>query len=1042
MFQVSCAAAFGELGGLLVNVGARIRRVAPLIASGAIMLLSAGSGFAQDVQATGKPAVAAATPPAKPRQPNADAEIIITGSRIPRPNLTAISPVSVVTSREIRLQGAVLTESLLNNLPQVRPDQGLFLSNGATGTATVDLRGFGAGRTLVLINGRRLLPGDANYPAADVNFVPSSLIDRVEVLTGGASSVYGSDAVAGVVNFIMNTRLDGLRIDGQASFYQHDNRDGANLRPLLDDAGFTYPTGGAVDGGLQDINGAYGTAFAGGRGHVTIYGGYRQSTGLTQTSRDYSACSVSVDEPDGDAFCGGSMTSAPGNFTVPGYNIRYQVTDDRRFVPGTSFFNYAPYNYYQRPDRRYTAGGFADFEVSDAFRPYVEAMFMDDRTTAQIAPSGNFGTPTINCDNPFLSAQELSLVCFDSNYVGQRLIADDDGNIIGFTGQPTQFVDPTTGAIYQKGKLRIQRRNVEGGPRIDELHHRDVRLVAGMKGDLGHGFSYDASYVFGRVKQAQHHENDLLTSRILSALDVVTDPATGQPICRAKLSGADAACLPWDIFALGAATADEAAYLSVPSDLTGRVKEQVANASLTADLGQWGLKSPWADEAPALNLGGEYRKDELALVPDEHFRNADLVGLGTPILPLSGSTLVKELFGELRLPVLRAHLIDELTLEGGYRLSWYSNTEHQFFSTSYKIGADLAPVRGLRFRLSQQRAVRAPNIQELFSLPFADGFSTDPCAGFSPPATAEQCAASGVTAAQYGQVVRQPDSSEGYNAIGGGNPELNPEVARTRTVGLVFRPEFLRRLSLTVDWFEIRLDGAIGVIGAQQIIDNCIATGDPSFCDRVHRDSEGSLWLTEQGYVDDRNANIGALKTSGIDVGASYTQPLGRHGSANFEFQGTWTHHYIIDNGGLSTPFDCAGLYGGVCGPPLPTWRHNLRMTWDAPNGLSLSVLWRHIGAVPLDAELAKAQYDFIYTPLADKLPARNYFDLTAMLRLGDNYQLRLGVRNLFDREPPIIYGGQVGPCGGSYCNGNTAPQTYDPLGRFIFVGATLNFKP
>ncbi|MEA3067822.1 MAG: iron complex outerrane recepter protein [Sphingomonadales bacterium] len=976
-------------------------------------------------------------------EPGKEEVIVITGSRIPRPGLSAISPVTVVTGREVKLEGAVLTESLINALPQVKPDQGLYLSNSATGTATVDLRGFGAGRTLVLINGRRLLPGDANYAAADINFVPTALIKRVEVLTGGASSVYGSDAVAGVVNFILETQLDGLRVDGQSSFYQHDNRDGQHIRDLLIAGGFPFKSGNAVDGGIEDVSAAYGTGFAHGRVHVTVYGDYRKASALTQAARDYSACTITVDDPAASPFCGGSPASALGTFGIPGFNNRYHVTADRRFIPGVSFFNFAPFNYFQRPDRRYSVGGFADVALNDALKPYAEAMFMDDRTVAQLAPSGNFGaTQTINCDNPLLSAQQLSLVCFNGNFVGQRLIIDDDGNVLGFTGSPTSFTDPTTGNGYFKGKVRIQRRNVEGGGRRDDFRHRDVRLVGGVKGELGRGVSYDASYLFARVRQTQIHTNDLLVSRIVAALDVVSDPVTGQPVCRAKLSGQDPGCLPWDIFAAGAASAQAAAYLSVPSSLSGKVEERVANASVTADLGKWGLRSPWAEEAPALNLGAEYRKDKLSLDPDQHYRDADLVGIGTPLLPLSGGTSVKELFGEMRVPLLRRRLIDELTVEGGYRLSWYRSAENRFSSSSYKLGAELSPVRGLRLRASQQRAVRTPNVQELFALSFMDNFEIDPCAGFTPTASLQQCAATGVTSAQYGQIARQPDSFAGYNGISGGNPRLQPERATTRAIGVVLQPRFLPGFSLTADWFDIRLKGAIGFIGSQQIIDTCTATGDPIFCSRIHRDSEGSLWLTPQGFVDDSEANIGALKTSGVDVGSSLTRPLGRLGSASLEFLGTWVRHFITDNGGLATPFDCAGLYGLVCGFPLPRWRHNARVTWDMRSGLSLSVLWRHFAPVPVDAALAKAAADLTYHSTVSKIPAQDYFDLTATGHVGDRYQLRVGVRNLFDREPPIVASGQVGTCGTGPCNGNTYPQLYDPLGRYIFAGATMNFKP
>jgi iron complex outermembrane receptor protein len=964
-----------------------------------------------------------------------EAAIVITGSRIPRRNLTALSPISLVSKQEVRLEGAVLTETLINALPQVVPDQGMFLSNGATGTAAVDLRGFGASRTLVLVNGRRLLPGDATYAAADINFIPSSLISRVEVLTGGASSVYGSDAIAGVVNFILDQRLDGLRIDGQASFYQHNNRNKSGIGSLIEDSGFSSPTGNTVDGGIRDINAAYGLAFARGRGHITVYGGYRKSSGFTQDTRDYSSCAVTAAELEEPVFCGGSTTSAAGTFVIPNFGLRFHATPNRTFAPRPSFFNFAPYNYYQRPDRRYTTGIFADLELSDAFKPYFEGMYMDDKTVAQVAPSGDFGvTNRINCDNPLLSSQERGLVCFDGNYIGQRPVFDDDGNLIGIIGTPT-------GPFLQAG-LRIMRRNVEGGPRIDTFQHRDLRLVGGAKGELARGLSYDASYIYGRVRQKQTHTNDFLTSRIARALDVVTDPSTGRPVCRSVLNGQDPDCVPWDVFAAGAASPGAPEYLEETTRLSGEVEQRVANVSFTAEFDEWGVQSPWSTEAAALNIGAEYRKDKLSVDPDQHFRDADVVGLGTPLLPLSGATTVKELFGEVRVPLLSDKVVHALILEGGYRLSWYSNTQNRFSTSSWKVGADLSIVHGLRIRASDQRAVRAPNVQELFALPFADNFDTDPCAGFVPAATLQQCQTSGVTAAQYGQIARQPDEDQGYNGIGGGNTQLGPEDATTRTIGLVLEPQFLHGFNMTVDWFEIRLKGAVGVIGSQTILDTCVATGDPIFCSRIHRDSEGSLWLSPDGFVDDREANIGALTTSGVDVGASYRRSLGPLGFASFEFQGTYTRRFTIDNGGLSTSYECAGLYGQICGFPLPRWRHNLRGTWTAKNGLSISALWRHFSAVPVDAELFRERSGHGYNDAVARISAQDYFDLTFGATISAKYRLNVGVRNLFDREPPLIATGQFGVCGSGFCNGNTYPQLYDPAGRFIFAGVTINLKP
>ena len=962
-----------------------------------------------------------------PAAPEVVQTIVVTGSRIPRVNLTSVSPITVVDSGEVKLEGAVLTENLLNDLPQVTPDQGVYFSNNATGTATVNLRDLGASRTLVLINGRRFMPGDPQNPAADINAIPSALIKRVEVLTGGASSVYGSDAVSGVVNFILDTRIEGLRLDAQSSFYQHDNRNGSGIRSLLIAANDPFRTGNVVDGGIQDLNAAWGSSFLHGRGHVTIYGGYRNIEPVTQAARDYSSCTPIAQAPDDPLICGGSVVSAQGNF-LTAFDF-FSLGPGDTIIPAPTFFNFAPTNYFQRPGRRITAGGFADIELSAAVNPYLEAMFMDDHSVAQIASSGDFGnTSTINCDNPLLTPQEFAIVCQPGNFV-----TDDNGN-------PIPFVDPVTGSNYFRANLFVLRRNVEGGPRRDDLRHKNLRLLGGVKGDLGRGVTYDVSYLEGRVRVVDVLTNDISVARLERALDVVTDPATGQPVCRSVLTGEDPACLPWNIFTLGAVNPAAAAYLTVPARLAGTVKQRVATGFVTAALDAWGIRSPWATDAPSVNIGVEYRKDSVDLQPDEHYQTADLAGSGPPILPVQGSTQVKELFGETRIPVVSSgRLIDKLTLEGGYRQSWHADGNHRFSTNSYKLGLELTVVRGFRFRASDQRAVRAPNVQELFAPDFPDVIDADPCAGPAPTATAAQCAFTGVTAAQYGHIPRNPfENIEGDHAISGGNPDLTPEIARTRSIGVVLEPRFLPGLAATVDWWDINLKGSIQTIGGDAILTTCLATGDPFFCSRIHRDANGTLWQTLQGFVDNTNANIGALKVRGVDVGAAFARSLGHFGSATFDLNGTWLDHYIVENGGLATPYRCEGRFGSVCGVPQPHWRHIARLTWQTRNGVSLSLSWRHIGAVTSDALSNSPELTRPISPAAARIPVRDYFDLSALLSFRSKYLLRFGIRNIFDREPPILPGGDAGNCS-NQCNGNTYPQLYDPLGRFIFAGVTVN---
>jgi iron complex outermembrane receptor protein len=1013
------------------------------------------------------------TPEAGPA--SSENAIVITGSRIPQPNLTAVSPVTVVNSQEVRLQGTTRTEDLINSLPQAFAEQGGNLANGATGTATVNLRGLGSNRTLVLINGRRLVPGDPGFPSPDINIIPASIIDRVDVLTGGASSVYGSDAVAGVVNFIMDTKFEGIKLDSQYSFYQHDNDGSTPLIAALDRRGFGYPRGHTADGAGIDLSLQIGAGFDDGRGHVVAYLTYRKLNALTQDRRDYSACNAQsrtnaqiAANPARIVDCGGSGTSANGTIFIftgtPNVDPKkstftsstFQVGPNRTLIGGSTPFNYAPYNHYQRPDERYTGGAFADYEISPALHPYLEFMFMDDRTLAQIAPSGDFGsTLSLNCDNPLLSAQQRSIVCAPNNLLANEIdpfTGRITGHVVGQTVSaanpaglpPAVFIDPATGQPYFRGFAQILRRNVEGGGRIDDLQHTTYRGVAGMKGDLSDVWSYDAYYQYARVNYAETYLNDMSIARLTRALDVVN--VNGVPTCRSARSGEDANCVPYDIFGTGTVAPAALAYLQTPGFKRGQVEQAVAEVSLTGKLGQYGLRFPWAEDGVGIAIGAQYRKDKLQLDTDVEYQTADLSGQGAPTLPARGAFDVRELFAEVRIPIVENGFIRNLSLEAGYRRSDYdlkgAAAGKGFKTDTWKLGLDFAPVRDVRLRASYNRAVRAPNIQELFATNYVglDG-GDDPCSGSAPAASAQACAAMGVSAAQYGKIAGNPAGQ--YNGLLGGNPDLTPEVATTRSVGLVLQPRFVPRLALTVDWFDIKVENAIQPIGADVILGVCSSTLDPTYCGLVHRDQFGSLWRTPQGYVVDTTRNIGALKTRGIDFGLSYATDLGSLGSLNLNAVGTWLDSLVTDSG-VGTSYDCVGLFGPQCGTPAPKWRHKVRLTYTAPDGIGVSLQWRYLKGVIVENRSDQAGLHNDYAPFIAAMPAQNYLDLALTAHIGDHYNFRLGVNNLLDRPPPII--GTVGTsavinaCPNTYCSGNTFPNVYDAMGRYIFAGVTLDF--
>lgn len=993
--------------------------------------------------------------------------IVVTGSRIPQPNLESVSPITTVSAEDVKLQGTTRIEDLLNSLPSVFASQASSLSNGADGTASVDLRGLGAARTLSLVNGRRLVPGDPNgSSAADINIVPSSLLKRVEVLTGGASSTYGADAVAGVVNFIIDTDFTGVRFDGQYSFYQHNNRN-TLLPPLLDArqaaglAGYGYPRGSVADGGTFDGTFSIGSGFADDRGHAVAYVGYRKVNAVEQSNRDYSAC-VLQNTSGGANRCGGSATSPEGNVLVfdGGTSTFYTFTPGGGFANSNTVFNFAPSNFYQRNDERYTAGLFANYEVNDTFKPYVEFMFMDDRTVAQIAPSGDFGnTLTINSDNPLISAAQSAVIFDNENlingFLGTFPLAVGAPYNPNPGNAPVNFIDPVTGVPYNKAYFQLLRRNIEGGPRRGDLQHTSFRTVLGSKGDLGKAWSYDAYYQYGRVNYSQVFSNEFSVARLNRALDVVAGPG-GTPICRSVRDGTDPTCVPYDVFSgLGGASQAAVNYLSATGFQKGQTSEQIASASFTGLLGEYGLKMPWANDGIAVNIGAEWRKSSLELQTDNAFQTGDLTGQGGAILPLAGNFNVYELYGETKVPIVQDSFIYDLSFSGGYRYSSYKTSAGNKYNTNtYKAAVELAPVQDIRFRAAYNRAVRAPNIQELFSTPTVGlNGSVDPCAGVAITATNYGCLAQGLL---VGQTTAANPAGQ-YNGFIGGNTTLQPEKATTKTLGFVFQPSFLPRFNLTVDYFDIKVANAIRSFGQDAILADCsanaTATFTPASCALVSRDAAGSIWLTPGGFVNDLPNNVGRVQTKGIEINSGYSKELGSFGSLSMSFVGTYLDAYKVNNG-ITPVYDCAGLYGPTCskggstdgGAPLPKWRHKLRTTLNMANGIGVSLQWRYIGKVK--AETLESNISLNGANNFDpglRIPAQSYFDLASTIKIADRFTFRLGVNNLLDRQPPLVTSGNGGRSGSNLCptgpcNGNTYPATYDGLGRYIYGGITLDF--
>jgi iron complex outermembrane receptor protein len=965
--------------------------------------------------------------------------VVVTGSRIPQTGVISDSPITAVSQQEIKSEGTTHIETLLNNLPSVTADQGQFQTNNTAGIATVDLRDLGSQRTLVLIDGKRLMPGDPTRPVADLNQIPAAMVDHVEVLTGGASAVYGSDALAGAVNFILRKNFEGFEIDGTYTAAVHNNNNPLAQAAIRSaELPVTAPPGTVWDGQDVDANVLWGLNSENGRGNIEIYGGYRSTEALRGSQRDYTACPLQSAAFAGIAphgfICSGSPNSPAGLLiSLDGPIPPLRTTETGDLVPfeePRDDFNFVPFTYLLRPDTRWTAGWFGHYEIDRAAELYASTMFTDDRTILQNAPSGwfvavgpNAGAMDVNCDNPFLGStadpnSPESILCAD-----QGLGPDDDAHLL------------------------IGRRLLEAGDRQQDFHHASYRMVTGLKGELAEGWNYDIYGQYGKSFYQQTYLNDASIAREQNALEAVL--VNGIPTCKAALSGADPACIPANIFQLGQITPAATKYLAAGGFQEGSTVEEVVSASVTGDLAALGVKSPFASDAVSLALGAEYREETLQNSASEEFATGDLAGFGAPVLPVKGRFDVAEGFGEIRAPIIQnVPAAELLQVDACYRYSRYSTAGAL---TTYKIGAEWQPIEDTRFRATYQRAARAPNVLELFTPQSFDGWSVgnagDPC-GTEMLLTQQQCDRTNGGKHLDGYGTRLLDCPDGVcSSIVGGDTDLKPEVGVTRSVGLVLTPDFLDGFSATIDYFNIKIANVVGVLPQAVVLDACGLSGSSYFCGMVHRAPGSGILYGSSGYIDSRNRNGGLLQSKGIDFEANYETALSElapvaAGTLSFNFLGTWALGHLVEpipaaalkQADVPPPYtaDCAGLFGVVCGTALPSWRHKLRVTWTSPWDTALSVQWRHSAAVKFDLN---TQNPILNSPCGGpcgdapdaRIGAYDYFDLTLAWRLNSQAEIRAGIDNMFDRDPPIIDGSILG-----------APLGYDLLGRTVFLAYTL----
>jgi len=953
----------------------------------------------------------------------------VTGSRLQtNANVVAPNPVLSVGQEEIDARGTTRIEDLTNQLPQVFAGQGAEVANGATGTATLNLRGLGSIRTLTLIDGKRLPFGDSSTAPPNLDVIPTRLVERVEIVTGGASAVYGSDAVAGVANFILKDDYEGLEIDIQGGFHQAGNDNGL-MEGVLAAANQPIP-GSTTDGRELQASVTMGANTFDGRGNVTMFINYENLNAISQGDRVESGCAIGAD--DSEFSFRGIGCIGSGNFRLmggPGGNFFQQA--DGEIVPFVespeTTFNFGPDNFFQRPIERFQIYSKGKYDLTDDVEMFMDLSFTNVNSDAQIAPSASFGIGafSINCDNPFIQP--------DAN-----------------PGIPLTeiFGCPEPGASTDVSGITASHRNVEGDPRSTELDNTTWRTLGGLRGTLFEHYDFEVFGQFSRTQDKNISTNDLLIDNVQDSFFVVEGP-DGNPVCR---SG-NPDCVPWNIFQRGPngeslVSAEAADFVTGVGITTGTTQQQVFGGNIQTNLERFGFVSPFADSGMGILFGWEYRKDELDAQPDQISQRADggFTGVGGPTVPTQGEVKVAEGFMEAQLPLVSGvQFMEQLAVGGAYRFSDYEveggegNASNSFDTDTWHVFLNWSPTDDLRLRGQFQRAVRAPNVIELFTplgtglpdLTEGPGGLFDPCASSDPSATFEQCARTGVTEEQFGNIL---DVISGQTqSILSGNPNLQPEESDTITIGAIFTPGFIDGLTISVDYFDIEVEDAIQAgIPAPTTLRECLQTGDPLFCDLIQRDSQGSLNSGQPGVgFDQTNINIAELATSGLDFQVVYDLDLwdvglDGMGSVRFDYASTYLDELSTTPAPGVAPIECEGKVLGSCGTPNPEYRHRMLTTWQTPWDVNVTATWRYFSSTT-NAEGRDSASAFIDREI-DRV---QYLDLSLEYNWSENLMFRAGVNNVNAADIPIST--SVGTGAG---NGNTFPTVFDATGRFFFFGA------
>jgi len=917
-------------------------------------------------------------------------EILVTGSRIKRRDFNTPSPLTTISNEDIAFTGQATIEETLNQMPQVLPEFGRTSNNPTLGNnpgiggAGVDLRGFGPNRSLVLLNGRRVAPSSTGN-GVDLNNIPQFLIDRVEIITGGTSTVYGSDAIAGVVNFITKEDYSGFGIE----------------------TGISMAAPG--DAETYDLNLAYGHNFANGRGNVTVYANMLERKPLFAADREFTRIPYWDDWAEGILVEGGSSRTSEGVIVSPLVDLgngpdwvtfNPQGTP-RAFIDPDDWYNYAPVNYLQIPLTRSAVGVMGNYDLTDRFEGYLEASFIRNEPAQNLAPVPADLFAEINLDNPLLTPETGQL--FADNY-------SCDPNLACF--------------VFRK-------RLLEMGPRLIE-HERDYsRIVAGFRGELWRGWDIDGWVTYTKASSLETLRNDASESRMLQGL--LVDPVSNE--CFDPTGG----CVPLNIFGEGNLSPEGVEFIRFAdfANVTERTQKLASVFVTGSPIDTWAGPLDMA-------VGVEWRSDDTYFKADDALFTGDTLGYGG-LSPVNGTEEVFEIYTEAVIPLAsNSTWADYLGLEVGARYSEYKRAGGVW---TYKAGGEWQPIEGLRLRAMRQHSVRAPNSGELFeeqrtdigSYVWADP-SEDPCSASADPVgngNVEKCSLQGLPADQIG--IFEATIQYPVDYIAGGNPDLVPEVGETWTLGAVISPESLSNWTFAIDYFALEAADTIGSIFPAFICFDSINTANV-FCENIKRDPI-DFNIAE---ITELTSNRGVLETTGVDTQIQYATDLPDflglgNQSANISVNVYWTH--MLTNEVQENPatqiYDCAGRFGAPCDTDerASTYSRN-RVTSNihyASGQLGLHLTWRWIdgsdnGVVLLPAYILGYDPNPAITAVGDE----HYLDLGLAYEFSDHFTARFGVNNLLDNDPPQM--------ADNVWDNNTDAGLYDVFGRSYYLTLSAHF--